>query len=1005
MEEDTIHTAKDLLKYIKRFDVSSVKVKEEILDDNVQAAPLIIQPNDGFGSESGESNSQGYLGYDTGTSQVLQGANSSGDYAHFPAPSNVTSEHLISGSMHAHYCGVSPNTSQLQLNASDRASDALVPRLDQELPASGLSPTNSRNSLYANTYCSKNPLLPTRTIPTVHSFGGGAYSQPIGYKDCPDIPFEQRQMQSFPDSIVQSSPHSNRISGVGFAYPMSNCHKPDLQRQTNCDATSLTATSQTLNAGLYSPNVSPSTSNSLPNIGIFFNQTQAKKSSPETPIHSPHHATSASLNGSRQGPSTSTTPSPLSNSVDSPVFTCGSPRPLNSHLSLESMNDSPIKPKSPNAARSPNNVYNISARKLPGPTEQSSTSSRSSYPFRIRFPSSSDLGPIYEPNQFSKSSQSQENSKRSGISWFSDRFFGRVLDKLGSDRNTDHPNRTGSHRLNSESRRNQGGKHDRRALKPLPHKYNRNASIRRKTCSKHYKTGAVQGCKPCSVVLKDIRHHRKSRKLKYQHNLNCRHDESKRLKRNASKWPCQLSCCRERNEERPALRVRIYRCKPCKVVLTNIWPWLQKLQQMEEQQEYEQDKYNQQSDDGDTEEESTDASEDHGENSGELGSSNDTENSVAPARAKLLLYICRHCSVSFSVADEYAQHLQSVHNKAYFKCSTCLQRFYSQVEYSFHINNECSESKSSTVANTSASVKSNAVSVSNTMDTSNSSPLQAATPDTCSLPALNVIDSCDQSKKDDGQLQTDQLDKHTTSSKSRPHNGEVKEDIKMCEENIADLDELSPHSRGNCSKHATDSENIDDDTDEGSKDRHMNDGDTFKCVENIKVDNTATTRQKTEKTTMGNSDCYYPKDVATKQDKNMNFQLSRVGDQAVTFNSAVDNLFSQPSDVNIKENNVPDAANEIKKEEVNNEETSTENKTRRKPQNGLSGTMVPMYICKKCKIRFDKVSDCSEHLRRVHNKASYFKCSSCEKRFLTEPEFLSHIESICLPKDSKTNLS
>ena len=229
----------------------------------------------------------------------------------------------------------------------------------------------------------------------------------------------------------------------------------------------------------------------------------------------------------------------------------------------------------------------------------------------------------------------------------------------------------------------------------------------------------------------------------------------------------------------------------------------------------------------------------------------------------------------------------------------------------------------------------------------------------------------------------------------------------MCEGNIAELDELSLHSRDNCSKHATDSENIDDETDEGSKDRHEKQEHALKYVENLKIENsdTATNREETGKATMGNFDCYYTKDMTGKQDKNMNFELSRVGNKAVTFNSAVDNLFSQPSSVNIQEINMSDAANENTKEEMNTGETSTENETKKKLQNGLSGTMVPMYICKKCKIRFENVSDCSEHLRRVHNKASYFKCSSCEKRFLTEPEFLAHIESICLPKDAKTNLS
>ena len=984
MKEDTIHTAKDILKYIKQFDTPSVKVKEEILDDTVQATPLVIQPNNGFASGSGQSSSKGYLGYDTGTSQVFQGTNGSGDYSHFPGPSNVTSEHLTSRSMHRHCHRVSPTTSQLQLNASDNVTDAPIPRMDHGFPTPRLSSEDSRNIHCTETYYSTNPLLLTRTIPPAHSFRGSAHSQPIAYRDYPNVPYEQRQMQSFSDSNIQSPPVSNIISGMNFAYP------------------------QTRNTGLYSPNGSPSSTNSLPNIGIFFSQTQAKKSSQESHIHSPHHTASASLNGSRQGPSTSTTPSPRSNSVDSPALACGSPRSSSSNLSQESINDSPIKPKSPNPARSPNNVYNISARKLPGQMEPNSTSSRSTYPFRIRFPSSSDIGPIYEPNQFSKSSQSQENSKGSGISWFSDRFFGQVLNQLGPDSQTGHPSRTGSYKLNSKSR-HEGGKHDRRALKPLPHKYNRNASIRSKTCSKHYKTGAVQACKPCSVVLKDIRRHRKSRKLKYQHSEKCRlrlHDKSKRFKRNATKWPCQLTCCRARDEERPSLRVRIYRCKPCKVVLTNIWPWLQKLQQMEEQQICKQNKYNQQSDNGDTGEESTGIPEDQGKNSEQLGSSNDTENSVVPPRAKLLLYICRHCSVSFSVAEEYAHHLQSVHNKAYFKCSSCLQRFYSQAEYSFHINNACSESKSSIAANSSAAVKSSTVSVSNTVNTSNSSPLQAEKTDTCSLPTLNVIGSCDQSNKD-GQIQTGQLNKYTTSSKSSHSTGVTEDDHKMCEGSTADLDQLSLHSKDNCSQQATDSENIDDETDGSSKNKHMKEDDTFKCAENIKVENskTASTCTETRKATMGNSDCHYTKDMTTKQDKNMNFELSRIEDKAVTFNSAVGNLFSQPPAVNSQDINVSDAANENNKEETYNEETSTETETRKKLQNGLNSTMVPMYICKKCKIRFETVSDCSEHLRRVHNKASYFKCSSCEKRFLTEPEFLSHIESICLPKDSKTNLS
>ena len=985
MEEDTIHTAKDILKYIKQFDTPSVKVKKEISDDIVQAAPLVIQPNDGFASESGESSSQGYLGYDTGTSQMFQGTNGSGDYAHFPAPSNVSSEHFTSRSMHGHCHRVSPTTSQLQLNASDSVSGALIPRMDQGFQRARLSPTDSRNILHTETYYSTNSLLPARTIPAAHPIGVSAHSQPIGYRDYPNVPYEQSQMQSFSNSSVQSPPVSNRISGMNFAYP------------------------QTLNTGLYSPNRSPSSSNSLPNIGIFFNQTQAKKNSQEAHMHSPHHTTSASLNGSRQDPSTSTTPSPLSNSVESPALACGSPRRTSSsNLSQESINDSPVKPKSPNPARSPNNVYNISARKLPGQIEPNSTSSRSTYPFRIRFPSSSDIGPIYEPNQFSKSSQSQEKSKGSGISWFSDRFLGQVLNQLGPDSKTRHPSRRGSYKLNSKSR-HEGGKHDRRALKPLPHKYNRNASIRSKTCSKHYKTGAVQACKPCSVVLKDIQRHRKSRKLNYQHSEKCRlrlHDKSKRFKRNATKWPCQLTCCRARDEERPSLRVRIYRCKPCKVVLTNIWPWLQKLQQMEEQQEWKQNKYNHQSDNGDTEEESTGTPVDQGKNSEQLGSCNDTENSDVPPRAKLLLYICRHCSVSFSVAEEYAHHLQSVHNKAYFKCSSCLRRFCSQTEYSFHINNACSESKSSVATNSSASVKSSTESVSNAVNTSNSSPLQAETHHTCPLLTLNVISSCDQSNKD-GQIQTGQLNKYTTSSKSSQSTGVTEDDHKMCEGNIADLDELSLHSRDNCSKQATDSENIDDETDGSSKDKHMKEEDTFKCVENIKVENSkiASTCIDTRKASVGNSDCHYTQDMTSKQGKNMNFELSRVEDKSVTFNSAVDNLFSQPPAVNSQDINVSDAANENNKEETNNEETSTETETRKKLQNGLNSTMVPMYICKKCKIRFETVSDCSEHLRRVHNKASYFKCSSCEKRFLTEPEFLSHIESICLPKDSKTNLS
>ena len=994
MEEDTIHTAKDLLKYMRQFDTRSIKVKEEISDDNVPAAPLIIQPNDGFGSENSEYSSREHLRYDTGTLQVFQGTNGSGDFPHFQAPSNVPSEHFTSGSMHVHSRGVSPTTSQLQLNAYDTVSNTLTPSIDQGLFTSRLPPTESENIPYTNTYYSTNHLLRARTTPTAQPFGDSAYSQPIGYRDYPHVPGEQRQMQSFPDSITQSRPVSNRISGLNFT--MTNCHKSDVQRQTNCDVTSL----RTLNTGLYSPNGSLSGINSLPNIGIFFNQTQAMKSSPETHIHSPHHTTSASLNGSRHGPSASTTPSPLSNSVDSPMLTCGSPRPFNSNLSLVSIIDSPMKPKSPSPARSPNNVYNISARKLRGQMKLSSTSSKSTYPFRIRFPSSSDIGPIYEPNQFSKSSQSRENSKGSGISWFSNRFFGQVLDQLGPERKTDHASRTGSNNLNSKSR-HQGGKHGRRALKPLPHKYNSNTSIRNKTCSKHYKTGAVQGCKPCSVVLKDIRHHRKSRKLKYQHNVKCRlklHNKSKRLKRHATKWPCQLSCCREHNEERPALRVRIYRCKPCKVVLTNIWPWVQKLKQMEEQQECEQNKYNQQCDDEGTENKSTGTPEDQGKNS-ELGSCNG--NLVSPRRAKLLLYICRHCSVSFSVAEEYAHHLRSVHNKAYFKCSSCQQRFYSQAEYSLHINNACSESKSSTDVSSSESVESSAVSVSNTVNTSNNSPLQAERPDTCSLPTLNVTDSCDQSNKD-VQLQAGQLNKYTTSSKSGYDTGEAIEDHKMCGGNIAELDELSIHSRDNCSKHATDSENIDDETDEGSKARHEKEELVLKCVENVNIENsdTATTREETGKASMGNSD-----DMTREQDKNMNFELSRVGTKAVTFNSAVDNIFSQPSAVNIQEINVSDAVNENTKEEMNTRETSAENETRKKLQNGLSGTMVPMYICKKCKIRFENVSDCSEHLRRVHNKASYFKCSSCEKRFLTEPEFLAHIESICLPKDTKTNLS
>ena len=827
-------------------------------------------------------------------------------------------------------------------------------------------------------------------------------------------------------------------------------------------------------------------SNGLPNIGIFFNHKQGRMDR-DSCTSTGHNFLMEKRDSLSAVSSSSALPSTVAITISSASPSCDGTRTSSLKKSIsrplqysQRARSSVVplsvrrsaKPKSKPAVRSPKNVLcntrPISARKLPNRIETSST-----HALGIQFPSSLDIGPIFEPNKFINRDHSQENSEP-GVSWFSNQFFGQIMEDLERCGKRRHSTQT---RFRSKSRDKEFG-NSRRVFKTLP--YN---------CDTYHDSQRFFNCKPCSVVLKDIRSLLNRGQLNNVTDIrkirSMSSDTSKRMQRKAAKKPCQTSCCNNHIQERPPLRLRIYRCKPCKVVLENIWPWLKKIKRLQGKKKRKENQTNGENTvlekDKAQIQDNASYADDEEAASNEMNpatsvlspertceNDNSTEDATTRRdkiknREKLLLYICKKCNVSFPAAAECAAHLQTIHNKAYIKCSSCLKRFYTEEHFQIHIKNVCLPSKSSlqrenSWAASTASVSSNK-SVSNSLSPqetsstagtdpnsaesiSNADMTDARTPDRAHTvppyyPDKNHFSVIKQGRSDqnfrnlfetmmtkdrisnnsDGEDEVHTL-KATTNdlchhdrdkwSEGLVSPGEISNTEAPCEmdtnpsdvngDQIATKGNMDIRSNAGNSENRNNNGNLNYESTVGSPGLDARSA-HYERQQN-RIDHVPVTEIKTVEENDHDQSAKNVVKSVTNQISDTDVSAKYKSSPLITFNSAVDNLILKPP---VQSMHTLDTAHRQDKTKIKISDSPVENEKIKEKMNGSSKSMIPMYRCKKCNVQFHKVSDCSKHLKTVHNKASHFKCTSCEKRFLTEPEFLNHIGSICLPRNSVKN--